>query len=105
MKDIHYLYFDKYTITPMYEFGYRLSYTMFEYASEVAEKTSNLTSWYETSIRAVGGREDLWGQVTIVSASISITGDITDAEVTQLYVSFLLRMISLFDSSVDSRRR
>ena len=54
----------------------------------MAEKTSNLTTYYATSARTVGGREDLWDQVTTVSAGISITGDIAGTEVTQLYASF-----------------
>ncbi|KAF2709060.1 glycoside hydrolase family 3 protein [Pleomassaria siparia CBS 279.74] len=86
---IDYKYFDKYNVTPRYEFGYGLSYTTFAYADDVkVVKSSNLTAGYATGARAVGGREDLWDVVATVTTSISNTGEIAGGEVAQLYVSF-----------------
>lgn len=84
---IDYKYFDKYNVTPRYEFGYGLSYTTFQYGSDVTV-SSNATAGYATGRRAVGGREDLWDSVATVSATISNTGDRDGSEVAQLYVAF-----------------
>ncbi|KAF6834861.1 beta-glucosidase d [Colletotrichum musicola] len=86
---IDYKYFDRYNITPRYEFGYGLSYTTFEYSSEAAvEASAGFASGFATGDRSVGGREDLWDVVATVSTSISNTGSVAGAEVAQLYVSF-----------------
>lgn len=86
---IDYKYFDKYNITPRYEFGYGLSYTTFNYSgTATATATSNLTAGIVNGSRAVGGREDLWDVVATVSTSISNTGSIEGQEAAQLYVSF-----------------
>lgn len=86
---IDYKYFDKYNITPRYEFGYGLSYTTFEYAdAATATRTANLTAGFASGARAVGGREDLWDTVALVSASVANTGSVAGQEVAQLYVSF-----------------
>ena len=49
---------------------------------------SNITAGPATGSCAVGGREDLWDIVAIVSTSISNTGFIDGFEVAQLYVAF-----------------
>ncbi|KAI0478978.1 glycoside hydrolase superfamily [Xylariaceae sp. FL0804] len=87
---IDYKYFDEQGIEPRFAFGYGLSYTTFEYGSEVsAQLTGNLmTGGYATGVRAVGGREDLWDVVATVTAEIANTGDVAGAEAAQLYVSF-----------------
>lgn len=86
---IDYRYFDRYNVTPRYEFGFGLSYTTFNYSeTATATKTSNLTSGYANGTRAVGGREDLWDVVAQVSSRISNTGSTGGQEVAQLYVSF-----------------
>ncbi len=86
---IDYKYFDQYNITPRYEFGYGLSYTTFEYGSEVqAQKTAELSAGYATGALAVGGREDLWDAVATVTATVSNTGSVAGSEVAQLYVGF-----------------
>jgi beta-glucosidase len=87
---IDYKYFDKYNITPRYEFGYGLSYTTFNYSTQVtvSPNTTALSNAYATGALAIGGREDLWDVVATVSSSISNTGDIAGAEVAQLYVKF-----------------
>ncbi|KAJ0118882.1 beta-glucosidase d [Diaporthe amygdali] len=85
---IDYKYFDKYNITPRYEFGYGLSYATFDYSSTISVDSSNLTSGYATGDKAVGGREDLWDVVATAKTSISNTGSVAGAEVAQLYISF-----------------
>lgn len=84
---IDWKYFDKYNVTPRYEFGYGLSYTTFEYGSAVTA-SSNVTAGYATGARAVGGREDLWDTVASVTATVSNTGDRDGSEVAQLYIAF-----------------
>jgi beta-glucosidase len=87
---IDYKYFDKYNVTPRFEFGYGLSYTTFNYSSEVtiSPNTTALSQAYATGSLAIGGREDLWDIVATVSTSISNTGSVAGAEVAQLYVAF-----------------
>lgn len=87
---IDYKYFDKYNITPRYEFGYGLSYTTFEFSTAVtvSPNTTALAQSYATGDLAIGGHEDLWDVVATVSSSVSNTGSIAGAEVAQLYVQF-----------------
>lgn len=85
---IDYKYFDAYNITPRYEFGYGLSYTTFNYSSELVADATNLTAGFATGDIGVGGREDLWDIVATVTTTIANTGDVTGAEIAQLYVSF-----------------
>lgn len=87
---IDYRYFDRYNITPRFEFGYGLSYAAFNYSSELAveSNTTALAEAYATGDLAVGGREDLWDVVATVSTSISNTGSVAGAEVAQLYITF-----------------
>ncbi|KAH6672261.1 putative beta-glucosidase D [Halenospora varia] len=87
---IDYKYFDKYNITPRFEFGFWLSYTTFNYSNDVkvTGNTTALGQAYASGARAVGGREDLWDIVANVSTSITNTGSIAGAEVAQLYVQF-----------------
>lgn len=87
---IDYKYFDKYNVTPRYEFGYGLSYTTFNYSSTVTitPNTTALAQSYATGALAIGGREDLWDVVASVSTSISNSGSVAGAEVAQLYIQF-----------------
>jgi beta-glucosidase len=87
---VDYRYFDKYNVTPRYEFGYGLSYTTFEYSSLSAEitNTTALTSTYPTGALAVGGYSDLWDEVISVSVSIANNGTLAGNEVAQLYVQY-----------------
>lgn len=85
---IDYKYFDAYNITPRYEFGYGLSYTTFSYSSELLAEASNLTAGYAIGDIGIGGREDLWDIVATATVTVTNTGDVTGAEVAQLYVSF-----------------
>lgn len=85
---IDYKYFDAYNITPRYEFGYGLSYTTFNYSSALVVDATNLTAGFATGDIGIGGREDLWDIVATVTTTIANTGDVSGAEVAQLYVSF-----------------
>jgi beta-glucosidase len=87
---IDYKYFDKYNITPRFQFGHGLSYTTFNYSSSITIKpnTTTLASAYKNGALAVGGRKDLWDVVATVTSSISNTGSTAGAEVAQLYVTF-----------------
>ncbi|RDW57728.1 hypothetical protein BP5796_12529 [Coleophoma crateriformis] len=87
---IDYKYFDKYNITPRYEFGYGLSYTSFAYGTNISIQadTAALQEEYATGQIAIGGKEDLWDIVANVTATITNTGSITGADVPQLYVTF-----------------
>ncbi|KAH8641590.1 putative beta-glucosidase D [Alternaria alternata] len=87
---IDYKYFDQQNKTVGYEFGFGLSYTTFEYASNitVTSDTEKLSETYASGALAVGGREDLWDLVATVSTTITNTGRIAGAEVAQLYVEF-----------------
>ncbi|RDW77928.1 beta-glucosidase D [Coleophoma crateriformis] len=86
---IDYKYFDKYNVTPRYEFGYGLSYTEFTYGNlTVNTNTTALSSIYPTGILTVGGKADLWDEVMTVTLSISNTGSVDGNEVAQLYVTY-----------------
>ncbi|KAH9892098.1 glycoside hydrolase superfamily [Xylariomycetidae sp. FL2044] len=93
---IDYKYFDRYNITPRFEFGFGLSYTTFAYDTTSIQaqllrnsSSSNATGGsYATGPRSVGGRADLWDVVATVSARVSNTGGVAGAEVAQLYVGF-----------------
>jgi beta-glucosidase len=87
---IDYKYFDKYNVTPRYEFGYGLSYTNFTYgaANLTITNSSALETIYPTGVLSVGGKADLWGEVVRVSLPITNSGSVDGNEVAQLYVQF-----------------
>ncbi|KAK4627434.1 putative beta-glucosidase M [Fulvia fulva] len=85
---IDYRHFDKYNITPRYEFGFGLSYSDFSYSDLVITKTSNATSEYPAISSPIpqGGHAALWDVIIEVSVNITNTGAVAAAEVPQLYV-------------------
>lgn len=87
---IDYKYFDKYNITPRYEFGYGLSYTTFNYTNMKISVTNAtaLASKYPTGNLAVGGKEDLWYEAVQVSVDVQNNGTLDGNEVSQLYLQF-----------------
>lgn len=87
---INYKYFDRYNITPRYEFGYGLSYTTFNYSDTLTVTSLNayLSNTYSSGQRMVGDREDLWDEVVEVTGEVSNSGDVDGYEVAQLYLSY-----------------
>lgn len=88
---IDYRYFDEEDIEPRYEFGFGLSYTSFALSDLSIDKSddkstnASFAEWPTGEIR-VGGQEDLWDELITVSAKLENTGDVTGAEVVQLYL-------------------
>ncbi|KAF2163824.1 glycoside hydrolase family 3 protein [Zasmidium cellare ATCC 36951] len=85
---IDYRHFDKYNITPQYEFGYGLSYSSFSYSDLVVTKTNVSTSEYTATDAIIpqGGHKQLWDVIYNVTVTVENTGDVTAAEIPQLYV-------------------
>lgn len=86
---IDYRHFDKYNITPRYEFGYGLSYSNFSYADLSVKSLGGNTNEYPTEQAPVpqGGPSDLWDVLYEVTVDIKNTGDVAAHEVPQLYVN------------------
>lgn len=83
--------FDRFNITPRYEFGFGLSYTTFAYADlEICLAASSggnsSLSLYPTGEIAQGGQVDLWDELVTVTANITNTGAVDGMEVAQLYL-------------------
>jgi beta-glucosidase len=84
---IDYRAFDKYNITPRYEFGFGLSYTTFSYSGLRISNPKHLNlKPYPTGRILQGGQEDLWEQIATVYADVQNTGDVEGKEVAQLYI-------------------
>lgn len=86
---IDYRHFDKYNITPRYEFGFGLSYTTFSYADLSVKSLNGSTHEYPTEQVPVpqGGPSDLWEVLYEVTVNIENTGEVDAKEVPQLYVN------------------
>ncbi|KAG5919069.1 hypothetical protein E4U61_001216 [Claviceps capensis] len=93
---LDYKYFDKYNVTPRYEFGFGLSYTTFELshlniqtqsqsAGGSGSGSGNTGEW-PTGPIIPGGQADLFDTVARVSVKVRNTGKMAGAEVPQLYV-------------------
>ncbi|KAF7188364.1 putative beta-glucosidase M [Pseudocercospora fuligena] len=86
---IDYRHFDKFNITPEYEFGFGLSYTKFEYSNlQVTVKNASTSEWPSANATIPqGGHPELWDQIFTVTVDIENVGDVAGAEVPQLYVT------------------
>jgi beta-glucosidase len=85
---IDYKYFDQKNITPRYEFGFGLTYTTFSYSDLEIKKLDGVSTAPTPPPSPVipGGIASLWDVVAQVTATITNTGNVTCAEVAQLYV-------------------
>ncbi|KAG7806207.1 hypothetical protein KL921_004935 [Ogataea angusta] len=84
---IDYKHFLKYNITPRYEFGYGLTYTTFDYANISITKQGADTAQFPPEATLVqGGNPNLWEVVATVTCDVTNSGNVTAAEVAQLYV-------------------
>nr|ATQ35964.1 beta-glucosidase [Talaromyces piceae] len=81
---VDYRHFDHADIEPRYEFGYGLSYTTFNYSGLAVDVTVSAGATSGETVS--GGPSDLFTEVGTVSASVQNTGQVTGAEVAQLYI-------------------
>ncbi|KAH6642730.1 glycosyl hydrolase family 3 N terminal domain-containing protein [Boeremia exigua] len=91
---IDYRHFDHFNITPLYEFGFGLSYTSFilEGSIQVESVTPNLTAKPAADSEVLpGGKIELWESVLRITANVKNTGPVAGATVLQLYVAFPAR--------------
>lgn len=86
---VDYRHFDAMEIDPLYEFGFGLSYTTFELASDLSVNT--LTDNMKYLARASNGSSmplsELFTPVANATIQVSNTGDRSGATVVQLYMS------------------
>lgn len=88
---LDYRSFDAKNTSYSYPFGHGLSYSTFEYSSDVTTTVTNssaLSSRFPTGPLAVGGETDLWDEIVQVNTSISNSGSVNGQEVAQLYLTF-----------------
>ncbi|KAF9764196.1 hypothetical protein IL306_002870 [Fusarium sp. DS 682] len=87
---IDYRHFDNKNLEPLYEFGYGLSYTIFDVSSKLAvsslKKIPARAPTSNTTL-ALGGNPHLWETVVKCSVEVSNTGLVAGATVVQLYAS------------------
>jgi beta-glucosidase len=88
---IDYRHFDQKAITPLYEFGFGLSYTTFDLASDltISSPKSKIPSRPPATnvTLALGGNPNLWKTLLECSVEVSNTGHLVGATVVQLYIS------------------
>ncbi|KAI1853966.1 hypothetical protein JX266_001107 [Neoarthrinium moseri] len=86
---IDYRYFDKNEIEPLFEFGFGLSYTTFDYGNLTSSLALNAStaSLPDASVPIVqGGHPSLWDTIATVTCTITNNGSVAASEVTQLYI-------------------
>lgn len=88
---IDYRAFDAKNVTPRYEFGFGLSYTTFAYSDLSIHLLPGVSTSPTPPPSPIiqGGIASLWDVVAQVTATIENTGDVSGAEVAQLYVTIL----------------
>ncbi|KAJ3962746.1 hypothetical protein N0V92_000538 [Colletotrichum tropicale] len=86
---IDYRHFDAMGIDPLYEFGFGLSYTTFELASDLLVKslTDNMTALGRANNGSSVPLSELFIPVAKATIQVSNTGDRSGATVVQLYMS------------------
>jgi beta-glucosidase len=86
---IDYKYFDQKNITPRYEFGFGLTYTTFSYSNLSINKLETVSTAPTAPPSPIipGGVASLWDVIAQVTAVVTNTGNVTCAEVAQLYVN------------------
>ncbi|PVH78843.1 glycoside hydrolase family 3 protein [Cadophora sp. DSE1049] len=87
---IDYRAFDAKNVTPLYEFGFGLSYTTFDLSKSISTKilvkNPSAAPNPRTAI-AIGGHPDLWVDLVKASIQVSNSGKVAGATVVQLYMS------------------
>lgn len=75
-------------VTPRFEFGFGLTYSTFNYSDLQTNTVGNVDTAPLSNNTALieGGVPELWQIVAEVSATVTNTGNVTAAEVAQLYV-------------------
>ncbi|KAL3465418.1 glycoside hydrolase family 3 protein [Aspergillus heterothallicus] len=84
---LDYRHFDAADITPRFPFGHGLSYTSFAY-THLSTAITNPIPRKPVGLASVGGPKDLWSTIGSISARITNTGSVSDAEIPQLYIGF-----------------
>lgn len=85
--NIDYRAFDAHGIEPLYEFGFELSYTTFQYTDLLISQHDDSPFPFPPAARIEqGGNPHLWDEVAVVSATVTNTGRIDGSEVAQLYI-------------------
>ncbi|KAJ9118115.1 hypothetical protein QFC22_004015 [Naganishia vaughanmartiniae] len=85
-----YRHFDYNNITPLYEFGFGMSYTTFEMSglSAVPKAAKNKPLVVKTNEVFLDSSADLYDQAAEVTVNVKNTGAIDAKEVVQLYISY-----------------
>ncbi|KAJ6007824.1 beta-glucosidase G [Penicillium herquei] len=85
---LDYRHFDKYDITPRYEFGYGMSYTSFEISKLSSQVVSKKTPAHPPKASTQpGGNPNLYKEVASFTFSVKNTGHVDGTTVAQLYLS------------------
>lgn len=83
---LDYKYFEKSHIEPMYEFGFGLSYTRWDYSNIQIQGPLGNKSEYPSGKVISGGQADLWDPIATVTFTLGNGGHVAGAEAAQLYV-------------------
>ncbi|EHL00494.1 putative beta-glucosidase G [Glarea lozoyensis 74030] len=87
---IDYRHFDAKNITPLYEFGFGLSYTTFDITGPLEiNKVGSINSSFPDPTRKIvpGGNPDLYTTLFEAKVNVTNTGNLTGATVVQSYLS------------------